>query len=361
MLANIPELFDSVLVVAGLALVVTGLVMFISSKSSTDASSVEAFGIKLNVTHPSLILVLAGVGLMLAPRLLPELPGRTDKPEPAVVAVAPLPADPTNVLPSTPALNTPALPTPTIVAPPPVTQTTPAPPKARPDQSPTTTIHKPEKVSPQPITKPAVATIAASKPAATPFTPSQPPSSSPSPSHQAPIVIPAAPVTPAPAPVIAPKPARPLIAYAALGLPTNRDFWNGETRTTYTRRLHASLQQAGRDVLRMETQPLDLGEAAFDSWWNESSQHPRSRELCAAANAPRALLSARTETPTTSSVNESAYWPEFKMRLYVCATHRVYRQQKTLSPLNSDNWPFSTELDGEIERFMRTYRSDLVE
>jgi len=33
MLANIPELFDSMLVIAGLALVVTGLVMFISSKS----------------------------------------------------------------------------------------------------------------------------------------------------------------------------------------------------------------------------------------------------------------------------------------------------------------------------------------
>ncbi|MDP3399650.1 MAG: hypothetical protein Q8R97_00855, partial [Brevundimonas sp.] len=79
-------LIDTVLVLAGLALVATGLVMFIYSKTSTQASSVEAFGIKLNVTHPSLILVLAGVGLMLAPRLLPGLPGMPDPPAPAAVA-----------------------------------------------------------------------------------------------------------------------------------------------------------------------------------------------------------------------------------------------------------------------------------
>ncbi|MDP2031388.1 MAG: hypothetical protein Q8K12_17275 [Thiobacillus sp.] len=358
MLANIPELFDSVLVIAGLALVVTGLVMFISSKSSSDASSVEAFGIKLNVTHPSLILVLAGVGLMLAPRLLPELPGKTSQPEPAVIAEAPPPSDPTNGLPSIPTINAPS-----VVSSPPVTQTTPAPSIAHPIQSPTRTIttHTQKKTSSQSLAKSAVVPIAVPKSAATPVTPSQPPSSSPSPSQRAPVVIPAAPVTPAPPQADTAKPARPLVTYAALGLPTNRDFWSGETRTTYTRRMNASLQQAGRDVLRMETQPLNLGEAAFDAWWNESSQHPRSRGLCAEANAPRALLSARTETPTTTSVSESAYWPEFKLRLYVCATNRVYRQQKTLSPLNSDNWPFSTELNTEIERFMRTYRGDLVE
>lgn len=352
MLANLPELFDSVLVIVGLALVVSGLVMFIRSKSSTDASSVEAFGIKLNVTHPSLILVLAGVGLMLAPRLLPELPGKVDKPEQAVVAIAPPSANPSSTQPSTPTLNTPTPPTSTSVAPP-VTQTKPEPPKDQPDQPPTRTpiIQKTEKTSPKPPGKPAVSSM----------TPSPTPSRRSSPPHQTPVVAPDAPVTPAPPQADAAKPARPLITYAALGLPTNRDFWSGETRTTYTRRLHTSLEQAGRNVLRMETQPLNLGEAAFDAWWNESNQHPRSRGLCAAANAPRALLSARTETPTTSSVSESAYWPEFKLRLYVCATNRDYRQKKTLSPLNSDNWPFSTELNSEIERFMRTYRGDLAE
>ncbi|HWR78300.1 MAG TPA: hypothetical protein VN283_13945, partial [Thiobacillus sp.] len=86
--ADFSALFDTLLVLAGLVLVATGLVMFIYSKTSTQASSVEAFGIKLNVTHPSLILVLAGVGLMLAPRLLPEPARNADKPEPAVIAEA---------------------------------------------------------------------------------------------------------------------------------------------------------------------------------------------------------------------------------------------------------------------------------
>ncbi|MCA1979052.1 MAG: hypothetical protein LDL19_07405, partial [Thiobacillus sp.] len=85
--AHFSALLDSLLVIAGLVLVVTGLVMFIRSKTASAASSVEAFGIKLNVTHPSLILVLAGVGLMLAPRLLPDATDSRDaKPDKTVVA-----------------------------------------------------------------------------------------------------------------------------------------------------------------------------------------------------------------------------------------------------------------------------------
>lgn len=164
----------------------------------------------------------------------------------------------------------------------------------------------------------------------------------------------ATPTPPAPS-----KPARPVIAFAALGLPTQRDFWSGETRVDYTNRLTSSLQKAGRDVLRMDARELNLGEDAFDTWWNESRQFPRSRDYCAASSAPRALLAARVETPYTSSSVESAYWPELKLRLFVCANQRVYRQQKTLAPNNNDAWPFSTEFNSEVERFMRTYRDDL--
>ena len=197
---------------------------------------------------------------------------------------------------------------------------------------------------------------------------------SPSPSSQ-PAPAPLAPPSPAPvvtppsaplAPVVTPppvaaKPARPTLAYAALGLPISRSFWSGESRASYTRRIHAGLQQAGSEVLRMDARGLELGQAEFDAWWNESGQHPRSRELCAAPHAPLALLAARVETPTTISSVESAYWPELKLRLFVCANQRIYRQQKTLSPQNDDAWPFSTELNSEIERFLRTYRGDLTE
>jgi hypothetical protein len=162
-------------------------------------------------------------------------------------------------------------------------------------------------------------------------------------------------------PPVTTKPARPTLAFAALGLPVQRTFWSGETRTSYTRRMYTTLQQAGRDVLRMDPRGLELGQAEFNTWWNESEQHPRSRELCAAPDAPRALVSARVETPTTFSSVESAYWPELKLRLFVCATQRLYRQQKTLSPQHGDAWPFATELNSEIERFLRTYRADMQE
>ena len=340
------DLFDTVLVVAGVVLVITGLVMFIRSKTSTQASSVEAFGIKLNVTHPSLILVLAGVGLMLAPRLLPEPADKARKPEPAAVAEAPPPQ-------TTPAIPTPAAPASKATRPstpaPAATQSSapPAPPAVTPAAPPPKVAEASRPVAPE---KPLPAAPHVRK-KPTPRIASAHP------------VRPAAATTEAPAagPSAAAKPARPTLAYAALALPTNRSFWSGETRASYTRRLQKSLQQAERDVLHMDARELELGQAEFDAWWNESRQQARSRELCAARPAPLALLSARVETPVVISSVESAYWPELKLRLFVCANQHLYRQQKTLAPQNDDAWPFATELNSEIERFLRTYRSDLAD
>ncbi|MFP5408211.1 MAG: hypothetical protein ACLGGY_02905 [Gammaproteobacteria bacterium] len=364
-------LIDTVLVLAGLALVATGLVMFIYSKTSTQASSVEAFGIKLNVTHPSLILVLAGVGLMLAPRLLPGPPGVPDTPaaiaeasrESPDVRIGPSPdtlpganaPDPAPATrPASPASTdtpstAPALsprPYADLQTPAPATAssraaTTPTAPAAQPRIAalPARTLApepKPVAASPPPLPQPAAPQLALARPAAPP--------------------APAAPAEPPPA-----KPARPALAYAALGLPASRDFWSGETRASYTQRVHASLQQTGRDVMKMEPRALALNEQAFDAWWNESGQHPRSRELCGGPNAPRALLSARVEAPYSSSSIDSAYWPELSLRLFDCSTQRVYRQKRTLSPQNGDAWPFSVELNTELERFMRTHRADLAD
>jgi hypothetical protein len=345
--ANFSALLDTLLVLAGLVLVVTGLVMFIRSKTSTGASSVEAFGIKLNVTHPSLILVLAGVGLMLAPRLLPEPAGKaepagitTARPE-AAAPVTPTPSEPPPqpARPSTPVPATTVAPTATPAIKPAAVPPSAAPAAAVTPASRPVAAAKPKPVAPG-VPKESPPKIASARPAPTPAVTAEEPVAA-SPSADA-------------------KPARPTLAYAALGLPVNRSFWSGETRASYTRRLHASLQQAGREVLRMDARGLDLGETAFDTWWNESSQHPRSRELCAATQAPLALLSARVETPTTISSVESAYWPELKLRLFVCANQRLYRQQKTLAPQNDDAWPFAAELNGEIERFLRAYRADLA-
>jgi hypothetical protein len=56
----------------GAMLTLVGVYLFASGKMRDKASRVEAFGIKLDVTNPSLILILAGVGLMLVPRFVPE-------------------------------------------------------------------------------------------------------------------------------------------------------------------------------------------------------------------------------------------------------------------------------------------------
>ncbi len=364
--ADLATLFDSLLVIAGLVLVVTGLVMFIYSKTSTQASSVEAFGIKLNVTHPSLILVLAGVGLMLAPRLLPGLPGKADdKTVPAVVAEAP----PVSASPGTTAV--PIQPPPPVSPPPPPVSPSPAAAPAVPQATP---IPPTPAATVSPARAPAQSAATASSASARPAPTAQPRAAAPetaaaTPAPRVAIARPAAaPAAPAAtvqpeaaAPPAAARPVRPILAFAALGLPISRSFWGGETRASYTQRMNLALQQAGREVLRMDARGLELGQTAFNTWWNESGQHPRSRELCDSAPAPHALLSARVESPTTSSSAESAYWPELKMRLYVCANQRLYRQQKTLSPQNDDVWPFATELNSEIERFMRTYRGDLTE
>ena len=350
------DLFDTVLVVAGVVLVITGLVMFIRSKTSTQASSVEAFGIKLNVTHPSLILVLAGVGLMLAPRLLPEPPDKTGKPE-AVVAEAAKPQ----------ASTVPASPAPVVTIqpastpPPQAAIVSPASPAAKPAEALPAVAPPAATTRPTRIAKPPTSAISKRQEA-------KPASSHPAVRTAATTPIAAAPST-APAaleatvspPATATRPARPTLVYAAMGLPTRRTFWSGETRASYTRQMQASLQQAGREVLRMNTRELELSQGEFDSWLNESGQHPRSRELCAASPAPRALLAARVETPVVYSSIESAFWPELRLRLFVCASQRIYRQQKTLSPQNGDTWPFATEFNSEIERFLRTYRDDLAD
>ena len=357
MTTDLATLLDGLLVIAGLVLVITGIVMFIRSKSSTDPSSVEAFGIKLNVTHPSLILVLAGVGLMLAPRLLPELPGKIAAPETNVEATAPPAPDPQASI-APPQAAAPSAPD----APPRPASATTTPPAVAPAVTPrpaaaeTASVSRPaanpvvSKPAPSPSPPPTAVSTASSQ-----ATPKPKPAPNPAPAPEQ-VASSPKPITPA-----SPQTPRPTLAYAALGLPISRSFWSGETRASYTARINATLQQAGREVLRMAPHNLGLDQGAFDAWWNESQSNPRSRELCAAPNSPRALMAARVETPASMSSHESAYWPELKLRLYLCASQKQYRQQKTLSPSNADNWPFSAELNSEIERFMRAYRADLLE
>ncbi|ALS97301.1 hypothetical protein [Lacimicrobium alkaliphilum] len=63
--------FDLILIVTGALLILVGLGLFIFGKKDGNKNYLEGFGIKLDVSNPSIILIVAGVGLLLAPRLLP--------------------------------------------------------------------------------------------------------------------------------------------------------------------------------------------------------------------------------------------------------------------------------------------------
>jgi hypothetical protein len=154
---------------------------------------------------------------------------------------------------------------------------------------------------------------------------------------------------------------RPGIVLAALGLPISRTFWSGENSASYTRKMQGILQKASREVLRIAPKSMDLSQSEFNAWWNESRDHARSNARCAEPDAPKALLSARMETPVTFSSVESAYWPELQLRLWVCSRQMGYRQLKALSPHRDDNWPFSVELGAETERFLREHRTDIAD
>jgi hypothetical protein len=154
---------------------------------------------------------------------------------------------------------------------------------------------------------------------------------------------------------------RPGIVLAALGLPISRTFWSGENSASYTRKMQGILQKVSREVLHLAPKPMDLSQSEFNAWWNESRDHARSNARCAEPDAPKALLTAKMQTPPTFSSIESAYWPELQLRLWVCSKQMGYRQLKVLTPNRDDEWPFSVELGAETERFLREHRADIAD
>ena len=110
------EVFDYVSMAVGSLLIVIGLFLFVSGKKdSAKSNQVEGFGIKLNVSNPSIILIVLGIGLLLVPRLLPKSTVPPDaQPIQPIQPTPPKPDDP-KVIPA-PAVDPEVIP---IAAPPP--------------------------------------------------------------------------------------------------------------------------------------------------------------------------------------------------------------------------------------------------
>ena len=83
---------DYIIIGLGIGLILIGLFLFIGGKrESSNSNQVEGFGIKLNVSNPSIILIVLGIGLVLVPRFFQ--PGSTIP----TTNNAPVRQDPVNV------------------------------------------------------------------------------------------------------------------------------------------------------------------------------------------------------------------------------------------------------------------------
>lgn len=67
------DTFDYVIMGVGGTLIIVGLFLYVSGKKDKEsASNLEGFGIKLNVSNPSILLIVVGVLLLLVPRFFPQ-------------------------------------------------------------------------------------------------------------------------------------------------------------------------------------------------------------------------------------------------------------------------------------------------
>jgi len=86
-----PLPLDTLLFWIGLVIALAGLYVFITGRSSSDQDKkgnnrFEAFGIKIDVSNPSLLLVILGVVMMLAPKFIPQPQDAEDSDTVAVVS-----------------------------------------------------------------------------------------------------------------------------------------------------------------------------------------------------------------------------------------------------------------------------------
>lgn len=76
------SIIDIIFMFFGALLIFAGLYLFVSGKKDTSSNHVEGFGIKLNVSNPSIILILSGIGLLVLPRFMPENNSKVAPPAP---------------------------------------------------------------------------------------------------------------------------------------------------------------------------------------------------------------------------------------------------------------------------------------
>jgi hypothetical protein len=344
----VPNLnLDMLLTIAGLVLMVIGVAVFLLGKSRVAAGDersniFEAFGIKLDVSNPSILLIMFGVVLMLAPRFVPlgdvALPEASDdtvsvapaKPPAAMVApaspeAATAPAEAKSEPSSARVAEPPALPLQS--PPPPVVQQV-----AVPDEA--AAAAQREKLAALEAQRESIAKEQAALAA-----------------ERARLAALAAKPA-APAPKIAPPEALEAAAAPRLAVFTEALEYEQETAETYRAKLHSEMRTVIGDVLAdgVDLQP-DNGR------FRPMPPINALIGLCKRTQAQHLLLADLAPVTVFNFGVESANWPEMRYAAVDCSSGRATRSDiMRMEPIRGDQYPFQQSIARTAREFIRDNR-----
>ncbi|WP_177421156.1 hypothetical protein [endosymbiont of Lamellibrachia barhami] len=373
-----PLPLDTLLFWAGLGLLIVGLFIFVTGKTASEdeksqSNRFEAFGIKIDVNNPSLILIILGVVMMLAPRILPQQtaelapPGTTASsiPPPSSTQISPkqesFPAKPeitqqkSVIPPVQPIQKNPPTPKPEPAAAHTASTTqpiaTPAP------QATTQQISRPPaKVIEKQVSKPPIKIIekqvlkpAVKKPAPV-LTQPQPPE---------PLAKTVETLVLAPSTLSQPRtaPAKPILT-VLVQADADRRVGIDKSAIDYSRQVSAELTNIAEDIFGNEAE-IKQQEVKTLRQMLKTTDQPYLA-LCRQIGAERLLL-ADLEIPFALSDIDSAYWPDLRLNLVDCDTGRKKKKSKNhLNPTVRDRFPFQQAIKEVATDFLDDYRHLVV-
>ncbi len=366
-----PISLDTLLFWCGLALLCVGLFVFLTGKKASDDSKkesnrFEAFGIKIDVNNPSLILIMLGVVMMLSPKFIPQEVKQAAAPDLAQEEAAEKPSSAAEI-PSPPAAS-PALVMESALAADPAAASTGEPPS----------IATPTPPSAQAASGSAVANADSHK--ASPSSATAPPASAatpiPAPAKQKPKAqpprqlatlrpIPAKTVTePKPAPVPEPvaqkptaapqpPPTPPALMVAVVADVSDRAGIR-ETAEAYAQRASGVIAQRAGEIFDNK---LVIDSATLTDLRDHLQRGEENyAALCEKWRADILIL-GDFKIVTGYSTIDSAHWPDYHLHLYNCATRRSSQEVfKHLNPSNQDSFPFQAAISAKTVSFLTQSR-----